>query len=241
MVYSVDQLKSVISKRGGVARSNVFRVTLPSLGEKNGGSSREFDLLCKAANIPGKALATTERTIGPITESITNGIVYADVSLTFMVLNDYGIRDYFDRWQALAFDQEAYELGYKREYVKTVKIDALKVGFGLPVYQTPLGLPKLPSNIQNRLPKIGPFDLAQGEIDLDIISGDDVTYSVELIDAFPKSVTGFDYNNDPDGIVELQVELAYSTFKSKTEKQNPINDAIKLGLGSLASRVGQLI
>lgn len=241
MVYSVDQLKSVIGSGGGVAKSNIFRVTLPSLGEANGNSSREYNLLCKAANIPGKSVATTERVIGPISADVANGIVYADVSLTFMVLNDYGIKDYFDRWQSLAFSQDKYELGYKGDYVKTIKIEALKQGFGLPVYQTALGLPKLPSNLQNRLPKIGPFDLAQGELDLNFISGDDVTHSVELFDAFPKTVAGFDYNNDPDGIVELQVDISFDTFKTETEKQNPTTDFVKLGLGSLASRVGQLL
>jgi hypothetical protein len=36
MGYSIDEFKSVISKGGGLAMTNVFRVILPALGEKSG-------------------------------------------------------------------------------------------------------------------------------------------------------------------------------------------------------------
>jgi hypothetical protein len=241
MAYSVDQLKGAISKGGGLATTNLFRVILPALGAKSGGATREYNLICKAVNVPGKLIATTDRMIGPINQKIASGIVFADVTLTFMVLNDYGIKNYFDQWSDLAIDPNTYEIGYKRDYVKPVKIQALKKGIGLPVYKTSLGIPKLPSSIQNRLPKIGPFDLAQGELDLNFITKDQVAYEVELEDAFPTSVTGIDFTNDPDGIAEISIELSYTTWKSTTQKQNPMSDLVKLGLGSLASRVGQLL
>jgi len=158
-----------------------------------------------------------------------------------MVLNDYGIKNYFDRWSDLAIDPNTYEIGYKRDYAKPVKIQALKKGIGLPVYKTSLGIPKLPSSIQNRLPKIGPFDLAQGELDLNFITKDQVAYEVELEDAFPTSITGIEYNNEQDGIAEISISLSYTVWKSTAQKQNPMSDLVKLGLGSLASRVGQLL
>jgi hypothetical protein len=241
MAYSIDEFKGVIGKGGGLAMTNLFRVILPALGEKSGGATREYNLICKAVNVPGKSVATTERMIGPINQKIANGVVFADVSLTFMVLNDFGIKNYFDQWADLAIDPNTYEIGYKRDYAKPVKIQALKKGIGLPVYKTSLGIPKLPSSIQNRLPKIGPFDLAQGELDLNFITKDQVTYEVELEDAFPTSITGIDFTNDPDGIAEISIELSYTTWKSTTQKQNPMSDLVKLGLGSLASRVGQLL
>ena len=241
MAYSVDEFKGVISKGGGVAMTNLFRVILPPLGEKSGEATREYNLICKAVNVPGKQIATADRIIGPVSQKIVNGVIFGDVTLTFLVLNDFGIKNYFDRWADLAIDPNTYEVGYKRDYSKPVKIQALKKGFGLPVYKTSLGIPKLPSSIQNRLPKIGPFDLAQGELDLDFVTKDQITYEVELEDAFPTSITGIEFSNDQDGIAEISISLSYTTWKSTTQKQDPMSDLIKLGLGSLASRVGQLL
>lgn len=241
MTHSIDDFKSVISKGGGVAMTNTFRVILPALGEKSGEASRSFNLLCQAINIPGKSLATNDRMIGPISQTIANGIVFADVTLTFMLLNDYGIKNYFDKWANLAVDPDTYEIGYKKDYAKPVKIQALKKGIGLPVYKTSLGIPKLPSSIQNRLPKIGPFDLAQGELDLNFITKDQVMYEVELEDAFPTAITGIDFDNEPGQISTVNIQLNYTAWKSTTQKQNPMSDLVKLGLGSLASRVGQLL
>jgi len=241
MAYSVDQLKGAISKGGGLAMTNLFRVILPALGAKSGGATREYNLICKAVNVPGKQIATADRMIGPVSQKIVNGVIFGEVTLTFMVLNDYGIKNYFDRWSDLAIDPNTYEIGYKRDYAKPVKIQALKKGIGLPVYKTSLGIPKLPSSIQNRLPKIGPFDLAQGELDLNFITKDQVAYEVELEDAFPTSITGIEYNNEQDGIAEISISLSYTVWKSTAQKQNPMSDLVKLGLGSLASRVGQLL
>ena len=194
MVYSVNQLISVISKGGGIAKSNIFKVTLPPLGE----GTRDYDLLCKAANIPGRVAATTERTIGPVITDVGNGFTNTDVTLTFMVLNDYRIKHYFDRWQSLVVSQrKKYELGYKEDYAKTIKIAALRPG--LPIIDAAY---------------------TRGSVDLNSSTKfDEVVYSVELYQAFPKSVTGFELNNELDGIIELQVDISFDTFKSQNEKQ----------------------
>jgi hypothetical protein len=68
----------------------------------------------QAVNVPGKSVATADRMIGPITQKIANGVIFADVTLTFMVLNDFGIKNYFDQWADLAIDPNTYELGYKK-------------------------------------------------------------------------------------------------------------------------------
>jgi hypothetical protein len=197
MVYSIEQLKSAISKGGGIAKSNIFKVTLPPLGE----GTRDYDLLCKAANIPGRVAATTERTIGPVITDVGNGFTNTDVTLTFMVL-----KHYFDRWQSLVFSQgnshgKKYELGYKKDYAKTIKIAALRPG--LPIIDAAY---------------------TRGSVDLNSSTKfDEVVYSVELYQAFPKSVTGFELNNELDGIIELQVDISFDTFKTQREKQTEIN------------------
>ena len=44
-------------------------------------------------------------------------------------------------------------------------------------------------------------------------------YSLELIDAFPTTVGGIDLNNDPDGIVELQVQFSYTNWRKNRPSQ----------------------
>ena len=47
--------------------------------------------------------------------------------MTFYLLNDYGMRDYFDKWMNSIVDQETFEVSYKTEYQRNVKIHQLKL------------------------------------------------------------------------------------------------------------------
>lgn len=240
MANSIDQFKSLISQKDGIARNNVFRVKLPSIP---GATSEEVNLLCKDVQLPGRQILTNERKIGMKMEKIPYGYAVTDVSMTFHVLNDYGIRNYFEVWQNLAVDQDTYELGYQRGQGKfgfDIQIEQLKKGFGLPVYSTPLGIPKLPTALQNRLPKIGPFDFAQGELDLNFITGDDVVYSCTLIDAFPTSLNALQLNNEMDGVLELNVSMSYTNWKAnEVALQSKTNKFIQTMIGTAISRAGQ--
>jgi hypothetical protein len=215
---SIEQLKSLISSKGGVAKPNIFRVFLPSIP---GASSSEVNLLCKDVQLPGRQVMTNERQIGMKLEKMPYGYAVTDLSMTFHVLNDYGIRQYFEAWQNLAVDQESYEVGYQSDY------------------STPLGLPKLPTMLQNRLPKIGPIDLAQGQLDLDYVTSDHVIYSCTLIDAFPTSLNAIALGNDQEGIAELNVQLSYTNWKSTTTPaKNDFGDVLT---GSVITRLAQFI
>ena len=211
---SIDQLKGLVSRKGGIARPNVFRVKLPSIP---GASSEEVNLLCKDVVLPGRQLLTNDRLIGMKLEKIPYGYAVTDVSMTFHVLNDYGIRQYFEQWQNLAIDQNTFEVGYQRGrggYAFNVVIEQLKKGISLPVYSTPIGLPRLPTIVQNRLPKIGPFDLAQGQLDIDFVTSEQIAYSCTLVDAFPTSMNAIQLNNELDGVVELNVQMSYTNWRS---------------------------
>ena len=191
-VQTIDDLKALISNKGGVARGNVFAVSLPPLA---GLRSRELNLLCSNVNLPGRQIMSQERTIGLINQKVANNHAYDDVSLTFRCLNDYGIREYFETWQNLCIDQQSLEVGYLNEYAFNVKIHQLKRGFGAPTYQTPFGIPKLPPMASNLVDKfLGPGPLGgvisalRGELDLGFIGQDDTVYSCELIQAFPTTL-----------------------------------------------------
>jgi len=238
MATSIDQLKSLVARKDGIARSNVFRIKLPTIP---GASSEEVNLLCKDVVLPGKQVVTNERKIGMQLQKIPYGYAVTDVSMTFHVLNDYGIRKYFDTWQSLAVNQDDQTVGYLRGrdgYGKQIVIEQLKKGIGLPVYSTPIGLPKLPSEIQNRLPKFGPIDLAQGQLDLNYVTNDDVVYSCTLFDAFPTTMNDIQFNNDPDGIVELNVQMSYTKWSpNPVEASNNIDKFIKTQIGTALGRI----
>ena len=89
---SVDEFKSLVTQKQGLARSNLYRVKLPAL---TGASSREVNLLCKNVELPGRQILTSDRVIGTKREQIPYGYTAPPVSMTFQLLNDYGIKTYF--------------------------------------------------------------------------------------------------------------------------------------------------
>ena len=234
MAGNIEEFKALVSKKNGIARSNVWRVFLPSLP---GATAQEVNLLCKSAQIPGRQVVTRERTIGAVTEKMAYSYLHDDVTLTFHLLNDYGIKQYFEVWQNKCFNMDTFEPGYKNEYSFDIKIQQLRKGIGFPVYSTKLGIPRLPAIIQNRLPKIGPFDFAQGELDINFITGDDVVYSCTLEDAFPVTVNNIDLNNDLDGLSELTISLAFTRVKDEFTGSGGTSGLRDTVIGTVLSRV----
>lgn len=235
MTYSIDQMKSLMSRKGGIANPTVYRVQLPSIGNI---TSQEVNLLCTRVNMPGKQIATYDREIGGKTEKVAYRNIYGDVTMTFLLLNDYGIRDYFEQWSRLIVNPDTYEPSYKNEYSFQIKIEQLKKGIGLPVYSTPIGLPLLPTEIQNRLPSILGFDLARGQFDLNFITGDQVVYEVILENAFPTTFSDIELNNTSvDQILEFTVSFSYTKYTAKNRQATPARDLITSSLGTILTRL----
>lgn len=214
---NIDQLKGLVSQKRGLARGNVYRVFFPAIP---GATSREVNLLCTSVNIPGRQIMTQEKKIGLINQKIAYDHAYDDVQLSFLLLNDYGIRTYFERWQDLAINQSTLEVGYLRDYAFDIRIQQLTKGFDLPVYQTPLGIPKIPSLIQQALPKFGPINLAQGSLEVSFLNSNQIVYECTLIDAFPTTMNAIELGNgQEENIMELGVQLSYKNWVSTA---NPI-------------------
>lgn len=210
---TIEQLKGVVATGRGMARANAFAVELPTNLPGINIDRNSLNLLCRDVQLPGRQMLSNERRIGQQLSKVAYGYAVTDVSMTFLCLNDYGIRKYFEAWQNSVVNQDTYEVGYHNEYTRLVRIRQLKKGLSFPVYSTPLGIPKLPTELQNRLPKIGPFDFAQGEFDLDIITRDSTIYACELQKAYPTSMNAIQLNNDLDGLVELNVQFSYTNWK----------------------------
>src|SRR6056300_370708 len=107
MAASIEDFKGVVAAKGGIARSNLFLVTLPSLP---GATTRELNILCKDLQLPGRQIMTQERQIGMKTIKTPYGFAVDDVSMTFHVMNDWGVKTYFEVWQALAVNPLTYEV-----------------------------------------------------------------------------------------------------------------------------------
>ena len=197
MTFSVDQFRSQI--RQGIASTNLFRVLLPDL--KSGPSTYAANVICKAAQMPGRQMLPSERQYSMHREKVTYGFAQEDVSLTFYILQDYGIKQYFEEWMGLQINmrgdgasEPAPTINYKKSYVKDVKIQQLKkdVIFDLSFnFQGPLGL----------------------ELVGDIVTPDQIAYTCLLEDAFPTTMNAVEFSNEQNGLAELNVQLSYTTWQ----------------------------
>jgi hypothetical protein len=239
---NVDAIKSVISSREGPAHGALFRVTLPSISSATSfldTGSREIDVLCTNVTMPGRQVMTQLRRIGVQTQKIAYDQAYDDVTMTFRLMNDYGAKKYFEVWQELAVNPSTGEIGYATDYLQQVKIQQLKKGASFPIFNRSLGIPALPPEITNRLPKVGPFDLAQGEFDLDLILGAKTIYTCTLIDAFPTSVQAIQLGDgQTNQLIEMQVSMSYKKWTGDAgSPSSQFERLATVGLGAVTSRL----
>ena len=204
MVATIDKFKSLISAKGGMARPNLFRIKFPSLP---GATAEEVNILCKDVQLPGRQIMTNERRIGLQLEKVPYGYAVGDISVTFHVLNNYGIKEYFETWQNLAVNQQTKEIGYQSEYARNIEIEQFQKVQRLPN--------RFRSEFDNSLlPRLSDIDIVQQFFSVGDQLNDLVVYRCKLIDAFPSTMTAIQLNNDLDGIVELNVQLSYTNWET---------------------------
>ncbi len=196
MTFSVDQMKSLIGKKGGLAQANLWKVQLPNLGIE---ASYDLNLLCKDVQLPGRQILTQERIIGMKQKKVAYGYAEEDVSMTFYVMNDYGIKEYFDEWQSRIIDFQTKELKYKDDYVFDIEITQLqkKKRNGLSV------------NFEIDFTANNLADL----FDFSIISDIEV-YKCKLIRAFPTTINALQLNSEQNGLLELNIQFSYDDWIS---------------------------
>ena len=227
MASSVDELKALANTKLGFARPNRFLVTFPTsfggsggilgsvLGLLNigggGASGRELNILCSNTTLPAKVTLTSERRIGMEFQKIAYGYAVDDVSMTFYLMNDYGVKEYFDAWRNSAIPEDgsnAFTSNYKSTYAKSITIHQLR--------QPLKGFSR----------QVGPIRFGLG------LGGGSV-YSVELLDAFPVGTSAIELNNELDGLVQLTVTFAYTNWRRATNTQGFINRDIDTPLGGI--------
>jgi len=223
MANSIEDIKALANTKLGFARNNKFLVTLPSVGVGGGllagivgafggvgggASPRELNILCSNVTMPAKQILTNERRIGMELQKVAYGYAVDDISMTFFLMNDYGVKDYFDSWRSTILDETGQASNYKNEYAKTVTIHQLR--------QPLKGFSR----------QLGPIRFNAG------IGGGSV-YSVDLLEAFPIASSAIELNNDLDGLVQLNVTFAYTNWRRARGVQNFINADIDTPLGGI--------
>ena len=227
MANTVDELKALANTKLGFARPNRFLVTFPTnfgggggllggiigllTGGGGGASGRELNILCSNTTLPAKITLTSERRIGMEFQKVAYGYAVDDISMTFYLMNDYGVKEYFDAWRNTAIPEEggnAFTSNYKSTYAKSITIHQLR--------QPLKGFSK----------QVGPIRFNAG-------IGGGTVYSVELLEAFPVATSAIELNNELDGLVQLTVTFAYTNWRRATNTQGFINMDIDTPLGGI--------
>jgi len=146
----IDSLKSTIGRHGGIARSNRFAVYMsypggPGLLNLDAASlltnflsndgfdikglyndPRDIFLLCESVQIPGRRIATMEQFHTHFSVKKPYSMIVDEVTLSFILTNDYHMRKYFDNWQKrIIGDENSPRIGYRSDYATDVTIQGL--------------------------------------------------------------------------------------------------------------------
>jgi hypothetical protein len=205
---SIEEFKGVAGSKKGNARSNLYSVSLPSLA---GVTGSDLNILCSNVTLPGRQLTTYDKNIGTKFEKVAYGSVTDDVEMTFYAMNDYGPKKYFDEWQRLAYDAENFQIGYKSDYTRQIRINQLSKG-----YSTAFDLRRLAANVSD---VFGRFNSS-----ITVSTPDQVIYSCTLYHAFPVAVNSIPLSGELDGIVQVTATFSYSkwiTNDIETSRQRP--------------------
>lgn len=143
---TIDELKSTIAKREGIARSNRFAVYInlplidlsltsivtnllqgnPALnGALN--NPKDISMLCESVIMPGIDMATFDSSYGNKRTKFPQGYDQADCQMTFLLTNDMFIKRFFDKWSDKVIDKQTGILGYKKTYQTDIVIQQLDV------------------------------------------------------------------------------------------------------------------
>ncbi len=177
---SIDDLKSTISKRDGVARSNRFSVymNIPIIsisltnivtnllkgnnalaGTVN--NPRDISVLCETTGMPGFDVNTFETAYGIKRRKMPQAFDQQDIQFTFMVTNDYFSRNFLDTWCNSVINKLDGTINYKSDYASDIVIQQLDVkNFpigGVKLYNAyPVSIQEIPlsNNNDNDITKI---------------------------------------------------------------------------------------
>lgn len=139
-MWQIEDLKSTLSKRDGLARPNQFRVSfgIPAVVRSRvDADTRDLDILCESATIPGRSISTQEYSRGRQMVRNPYTFINTDVSFAFKLTNDYFVKNLFDTWINSIINTQTYTALYKDEYAANVTIEQINA-YGKSVHKVTL-------------------------------------------------------------------------------------------------------
>lgn len=157
---SIEDIKGLISKRNGLAKSNRFVVFMspPGAGLLAGGAAdlqgyiadaasgqfnvgqifndpRDITLLCESCSLPGITMNTVDYPLAGFRNTVkyATGYTNEDIQFTFHITNDYYIKKLFEKWSNSVINRRSYTVGYDEDYKTDVIIQQLNE-INVPVY-----------------------------------------------------------------------------------------------------------
>ena len=111
---------ATLHAENGYAVPNRFEVIILAPPKMtNYAEQRRVSMRCESINLPGRNLnsGTDTNIYGP-TREIVDGVTYADdINMTFQASSGLEERVFFEEWQALAFDERSWNVGYYKDYI----------------------------------------------------------------------------------------------------------------------------
>lgn len=201
---TIDEFKSLVTEGKGFAKQNLYYVKFPTVAGIN---AYDLGLLCSRISLPERQLATVEREMGITTQKVVHGFINPDVNMTFRVLNDQKVRNYFESWQQYILPQysdegERYEVRYPDQYVAPIHIYQMERGKSFPLFNRQFDK------------KLGPINL---NIDIDVDAGvsEIANYHWMLDRAYPLTVSHGELSEGANEISEINVNFAYRNYESE--------------------------
>jgi hypothetical protein len=236
-INSINELTAAITQGDGYARSNLFTVELPAIGKVN---ARGINLLTKSISIPTRQINALTREVSMKNTEVPYGFTNTELTMTFRVMNDAGVRSYFDKWHdsivgGIRSSGNGQALGYYKDYVQTIKVHQLKKTVAAQVFKKDFGL-RLPPLIKNRLRALGPLNIGNDifnvgigvdGIEADLNLSGTKSYTWEFYEAYPLTIQNETLSDDNQGgLSEITVSFQYKNFSGvSAEDTNPFNKA----------------
>jgi len=131
---TLQSLKERIITRQGLAKSNRFTVDFSAVDAlfkaasppiKLTASIHDYDDLsffCETVSLPGRTTNTMDYGSWHHDIKIPIGYTEDDVDMTFILTNDYFIKNILDAWARLIINYDTYILAYDKDYRADIKI-----------------------------------------------------------------------------------------------------------------------
>ena len=144
---NVDNFKTLVSKRGGLAPANRFAVYMPlplitfdpqeliarafnSGNAANGNrrfvnDPRDVSILCDSVTMPGRQVTTTDLQNNMLPLKMPYGYTNDDVSMSFHITNDHFMKKFFDNWVDSIINRKTMTMKYRSSYTSDIIIQQL--------------------------------------------------------------------------------------------------------------------